>query len=434
MFVPEQLLQGDSRSGQRAALRLATAVAMDGGHWLAGDNLPFVDEDRSTWLENKPLLALATTGVAARPLSLNNVYHQGEHSPEVLVQHAPDNSVYVSFTNWGDTKKSWRITTAELGLTGSTPWQVNSLYDGARWQQKTDEVNYRLAAGETAILHFTHTPQSTVQPPRDLAAGLQLSRAEKSFTLTFPRPTRLNQITIQEPEPFAIRNYTLSWGDGVQWHPLTRGYLVGDRRTVAFPAVSARQIRLSYLDSKGNVQPPQINAYHAASAVPAMRIVSDGPQSGEKRFDLHGPHQLMQTFTLKNSDLPKIDFWLFENYVNTVPGDNFRVQIVQLNAQNVPEKTLFSAALPPFNLPAKPAIYSLWPRLNGLDKHKRYGLLLSSQDSAASDAVGTNSYGTLSSDSAHYAGGKLRRSSDGGKSWQDAPSQTLLFTLYSNEH
>ena len=209
--------------------------------------------------------------------------------------------------------------------------------------------------------------------------------------------------------------------------------MVGDRRTVAFPAVNARQIRLSYLDSKGNVQPPQINAYHAASAVPEMRIVSDGPQSGEKRFDLQGPHQLLQTFTLSHGDLPKIDFWLFENYVNAVPGDNFRVQIVQLNAKDIPEKTLFSAALPPFNLPAKPAIYSLWPRLNGLDRHKRYGLLLSSQDSAASDAVGTNSYGTLSSDGAHYAGGKLRRSFDGGKSWQDAPSQTLLFTLYSNE-
>lgn len=272
-----------------------------------------------------------------------------------------------------------------------------------------------------------------MQPPRDLAAGLALNEAENSFTLTFPHATRLNQLVIQEPAPFAMRNYTLSWGDGTQWHPLTRGYVVGDRRTVAFPAVNARQIRLSYLDSKGNVQPPQINAYHAASAVPEMRIVSDGPQSGEKRFDLRGPHQLLQTFTLSHGDLPKIDFWLFENYVNAVPGDNFRVQIVQLNAKDIPEKTLFSAALPPFNLPAKPAIYSLWPRLNGLDRHKRYGLLLSSQDSAASDAVGTNSYGTLSSDGAHYAGGKLRRSFDGGKSWQDAPSQTLLFTLYSNE-
>lgn len=433
MFVPEQLLQGDNRSGQRAALRLATAVAMDGGHWLVGDNLPFVDEDRSAWLENKALLALATTGIAARPLRLNNVYHQGEHSPEVLVQRAPDNSVYVSLTNWSDTEKSWQLSAAELGLTGSAPWQVSSLFDGIRWQQTTAEIHYRLAAGETAILHFTHTPQSPVQPPNDLAAGLQLHRADNSFTLTFPRPTRLNQVTIQEPAPFAMRNYTLSWGDGAQWHPLTRGYLVGDRRSVAFPEVNARQIRLSYLDSKGNVQPPQINAYHAASAVPAMRIVSDGPQSGEKRFDLQGANQLLQTFTLSHSSLPKIDFWLFENYVNAVPGDNFRVQIVQLNAHDIPEKTLFNAALPPFNLPAKPAIYSLWPRLKGLDKHKHYGLLLSSQDSTVSDAAGTNSYGTLSSDSAHYAGGKLRRSSDGGKSWQDAPSQTLLFTLYSNE-
>lgn len=195
----------------------------------------------------------------------------------------------------------------------------------------------------------------------------------------------------------------------------------------------AAACRFAPLRPRGAVQPPRISAYHAASAVQAMRIVSDGPQSGEKRVDLQGPNQLLQTFTLSHSDLPKIDFWLFEHYVNAVPGDNFRVQIVQLNAMDIPEKTLFSAALPPFNLPAKPAIYSLWPRLNELDRHKRYGLLLSSQDSVASDAVGTNSYGTLSNNRAHYAGGKLRRSSDGGKSWQDAPSQTLLFTLYSNE-
>ncbi|WP_213133592.1 hypothetical protein [Citrobacter sp. FP75] len=433
MFVPEQLLQGDARSGQRAALRLATAVAMDGGHWLAGDNLPFVDEDRSAWLENKSLLALASSGIAARPLTLNNVYHQGEHSPEVLVQRASDSSVYVAFTNWGDTEKTWQLSALELGLTGRALWQVSSLYDGMSWQQKTDAIHYRLAAGETAILHFTPTPQSSVQPPRDLAAGLKLREADNSFTLTFPHPTRLNQITIQEPTPFAMRNYTLSWDDGVQWHPLTRGYLLGDRRSFAFPTVNTRQIRLSYLDSKGNVQPPQINAYHAASNVPAMRIVSDGPQSGEKRFDLQGPNQLLQTFTLNHSDLPKIDFWLFENYVNAVPGDNFRVQIVQLNAHGTPEKILFSAALPPFNLPAQPAIYSLWPRLTGLDTHKQYAMIFSSQDSSPSDAVGTNSYGTLSSDKAHNSGGKLRRSSDGGKSWQDVPSQALLFTLYRNE-
>lgn len=434
MFVPELLLQGDARIGQRAALRLATAVAMDGGHWLVGDNLPFIDEDRSSWLENKALLALATSGITARPLFLNNVYHLAEHSPEVLIQRAQDSSSYVSFTNWGDKEKTWRLSADDLELAGNAPWQVSSLYDGARWQQKTTDISYRLAAGETAILHFTHSAKSFVQPPRDLAEGLRLHRGDNSFTLTFPSPVQLNQLVIQEPAPFAMRNYTLSWGDGAQWHPLSRGYLPGDNRTFAFPPVKARQIRLSYLDHEGEVQPPVIKAYNVATEVPSMRIVSDNSQKGEKRFDLQGPNQLMQTFTLDHSDLPKVDFWLFENYVNAVPGDNFRVQIVQLDAHDNPQKILFSAALPPFNLPAKPAIYSLWPRLTGLDRKERYGLVFSSQGSTVSDAVGTNSYGTLSSSNATYRGGKLRHSSDGGKSWQDAPSQTLLFTLYSNEN
>lgn len=433
MFVPEQLLQGDARSGQRAALRLATAVAMDGGHWLVGDNLPFVDEDRSAWLENKSLLTLASSGIAARPLKLNNVYHQGEHSPEVLVQRASDSSVYVAFTNWSDTEKAWQLSASELGLTGQAPWQVSSLYDGVRWQQKTADIHYQLAAGETAILHFSHATQPDISLPRNLAKGLTLSTGENNFTLTFPRPTRLNQLVIQEPAPFVIRNYTLSWSDGTQWYPLSRGYLVGDNRTLAFSAVNATQIRLSYLAHKGKVKVPQLKAYHAVSAVPSMHIVNDSPQTGEKRFDLQGPNQLMQTFTLNHSSLPKIDFWLFENYVNAVPGDNFRVQIVQLDAHGTAEKTLFSASLPPFNLPAEPAIFSLWPRLTGLDTHKQYAMIFSSQDSSPSDAIGTNSYGTLSSNKAHDTGGMLRRTSDGGKNWQDDPSQALLFTLYRSD-
>lgn len=434
MFVPEQLLQGDARSGQRAALRLATAVAMDGGHWLAGDNLPFVDEDRSAWLENKSLLALASSGIAARPLTLTNVYHQAEHSPEVLVQRAPDNSTYVALTNWGTQEKTWRLSAAQLGLNGQAPWQVTSLYDGVRWQQKTANIRYRLAAGDTAILHFTHADLPPSPPARNLAAGITPHVGENSFTLTFPQKTRINQVVIEEPAPFAMRNYTLSWYDGSQWQPLTRGYLLGDKRTFHFPALKTTQLRLSYRNSKGDVQPPVIKAYYAATSVPAMRIASDSAQTGEKRFDFQGQNQLMQTFNLDNDTLPKIDFWLFEHYVNAVPGDNFRVQIVQLDAQDNPQKTLFSAALPPFNLPAEPAIYSLWPRLTGLDTQKRYGIIFSSQDAAASDAVGTNSYGTLSSDKAHYANGKLRHSTDGGKSWQDSPSHTLLFTLYRSEN
>ncbi|MDN8599150.1 hypothetical protein Q0A17_06980 [Citrobacter sp. S2-9] len=431
MFMPEQLLQGDSRSGQRAALRLATAVAMDGGHWLAGDNFPFTDEDRSAWLANTSLLKLATSGRAARPLTMSNVYHLAEHSPEVLVQHADDSSVYVALTNWGDKDKEWQLSASTLGLKGSSPWQVTSLYEGIRWQQNSDDIRYQLPAGGTAILHFTRTTLQPTLPPPDIAKGASLTAEDKAYTLTLSQPTRVNQVVIEEPAPFTIRNYTLSWHDGKQWRPLTRGYLIGDNRTMSFPAVSTTQLRLSYLDAKGKVQMPRIKVYDTTSAVPSMHIVKDSPQFGEKRFDLQGKNQLMQTFTLTHTDLPKLDFWLFENYVNAVPADNFRVQIVQLDEQDNPTKQLFSAALPPFNLPASPAIYSVWPRLTGLDINKRYAIIFSSQRSEASDSRGTNSYGTLSSPKAHNEGSKLRRTVDGGVSWQDEPSHNLLFTVYS---
>lgn len=431
MFLPEQLLNGDKRLGQLAALRLATAVAMDGGHWLAGDNLPFIDEDRSAWLENSALLTLATSGRAARPVTMSNFYHQAEQAPDMLLQRGKDGSTYLSLTNWGTKEKRWQLATKTLGLPDNANWQVTSLYDGTSWQQKPGQIDYRLPAGATAILHFNGDTKNTTPAPVDLAKGLTVSREENAFTLSFPKPTKISQLVVEEAAPFAMRNYTLAWRDGATWHPLTRGYIVGDKRTFAFPAITTDQLRLSYSASTGQPLTPQMHAYDSRSAVPAMQITTQSSAAGEKRFDLQGENQLMQTFTLTHSDLPKLDFWLFENYVNAVPADNLRVLIVELDSEQQPVKTLFTAALPPFNLPAAPANYSLWPRLSGLDPQRQYALILSSQGSAASDNNGTNSYGTLSSQQAHYQKGTLRRSHDGGKTWQDEPETDLLFSLYS---
>ncbi len=432
MFLPEQLLQGEKRSGQLAAQRLATTVALGGGHWLAGDNLPFVDEDRSAWLENKALLQVAKDGIAARPVSMSNFYHSAEHSPAALVRTDGNGGVYVGLTNWRDEPQHWQLTAAALGLKSDSEWQITELYSGQSWQQKVGSVKYSLDGGATALLHFSKPTGITTPAPQNLAQGKSVTSGVNSFELDLGKVKSFNQVIIKEPQPFAIHNYSLAYQEDGSWHTLTRGFILGDRRTFAFPEIATRRLRIEFESHQGEVKAPAIEVYQHATHVPPMHIVQESIAPGHERTDLQGQQQLMQTFTLQQSDLPKLDFWLSEHYVDAVSGDNLRVQIVTLDGNGNPENTLFSAALPPFNLPASPAIYSLWPRLTGLDIHQRYALIFSSEGSTV-QPTGKNSYAISVNTNNSYANGELRHSVDGGKTWQDQLDQDLLFALYSSD-
>lgn len=431
MFLPEQLLQGAGRLGQLTALRLATTVALAGGHWLVGDNLPFIDEDRTAWIENKSLLKVAQAGLAARPISMTNFYHAGEHSPAVLTRPDGHGGRYVGLSNWKNSTQHWRLTPAQLGLTTDTPFQITELYSGRSWLHQGGEVAYSLQAGETALLHFSRQPAKSTPEAGDLLHGKSAVTAKNRFVWDFGQPTGLNQVIINESAPFAIRNYTLSGFDGKAWHKLAQGYIVGDKRTFSFPDIQVSRLRLDFASHDGPLTAPTIEAYQQQPSVSALKITEDNVGPGMKRTDIQGNHQLMQTFTLSHSDLPKIDFWLFEQYVDAVPGDNIRLRVVELNAQGLPSKTLFTAALPPFNLPANPAMYSVFPRLSGLDTAKRYALILSSEGSRF-DPSGKNSYGVLAGKRSSGATGRLLISTDGGKTWQDEPQHALLLTFYSH--
>ncbi|OAT27918.1 hypothetical protein M976_02054 [Buttiauxella ferragutiae ATCC 51602] len=430
MFLPEYIIQGNNRYGQLAAKRLATTVALGGGHWLVGDNLPFVDEDRSAWLENKALLKVAADGSAARPVSMNNFYHAGEHSPAMLVRKDDKGGVYVGLTNWQSKPQTLQLTPASLGLKAGSKWQITELYSGQSWQQKLGVVSYPLAGGATALLHFSKQSGVTIPVPDNLAQGKTITAGINSYELDLGKLTQFNQIVVKEPAPFAIRNYALAYQEGGAWHTLTRGFILGDKRTFSFPEMSARRLRVQFENHEGNLNAPEIEVYQHTTAVPAMHIVQESIAPGSERTDMQGEQQLMQTFTLQQPDLPKLDFWLFERYVDAVPGDNFRIQIVLLDSKDNPAQTLFSAALPPFNLPSSPAVYSLWPRLTGLDIHKRYALIFCSQGST-SQPTGKNSYSLWVSTNNPYANGELRHSVDNGKTWQTATNQDLLFALYS---
>ncbi|MCS2155942.1 hypothetical protein MUU48_03165 [Scandinavium sp. H11S7] len=430
MFLPEQLLLGAGRLGQLAALRLATTVALGGGHWLVGDNLPFIDEDRRAWIENKALLNVASAGIAARPESMTNFYHAGAHSPSMLTRPDGNGGRYVGLTNWQNKAQRWQLTRAELGLPADKDYQITDIYSGRHWQTKNGNATFFLNAGETALLHFSSLTRTAPQGGANLLQGIIAVKGEKNYQWDLTQPTVLNKIVIKETTPFAMRNYTLSWYDGTIWKKLAQGYIVGDERTFSFPGVHAQRLRLEFASLEGKSGAPTLEAYQQTSSVYTMRISEDSVAPAETRVDVQGKNQLMQTFTLSHHDLPKLDFWLSEHYVDAVPGDNFRIRIVELDAHGLPQKNLFTAALPPFNLPAEPAHYSVFPRLTGLKTNQRYGVIFSSEGSVA-EPSGKNSYATQVGRDNPWPGGVLRTSKDGGKSWQDEPEYDLLFTLYS---
>lgn len=438
MFLPESLLQGAARQGQRASLRLATAVALAGGHWLVGDNLPFVDDDRFAWLENKTLLDVAKQGLAARPVSMNNFYHAGEHSPAILTRSDAHGGQYVGLTNWREQPQRWVLSAKELGLAdnrvsdlaSNSEWQITEIYSGQSWQQKIGQLQFQLPAGGSALLHLSPAREKTVSSAKNLAQDKSITPIQNGFELDFHQPTTINQIVVQEKAPFAMRNYSLAYQDNDGWHTLVRGFIFGDNRTFAFPKITTQRLRIHYEQHEGNVVPPRIEAYNGETQVPAMHIVEENIGAATERTDLQGQQQLMQTFTLQQSDLPKLDVWLFERYLNAVPEDNFRIRLVVLDRTGTPGETLFSAALPPFNLPTRPAIYSLYPRLQELDMNKHYALIFSSEGST-SQPSGNNSYGISASTDNAYANGKLLRSSDGGKTWQEVANQDALLAIYS---
>lgn len=431
MFLPEQLLNGEKRLGQLAALRLATAVALGGGHWLVGDNLPFIDEDRRAWFENKGLLDTARTGVSARPLVMTNFYHGDEHSPAILVRKDGHGGSDIGISNWENSTQRWRLKPADLGLQSDQHYQVTDIYSGRSWQYESGDFDYSLPAGETALLHFRRQTATTTPEAVDVLKGISVTTRDGRYEWVLNKPTPLNHLVLRDSLPSALRNYRLSWLDDSGWHKLTQGFIAGDKRVFAFPEITAQRLRIDVMRSEGTAHPPVLEASLTQSAVPVMRIAEDSAAAGVARHDFQGEYRLLQTFTLSHSDLPRVDFWLSESYVSAVPADNLRLQIVELDAQSHPQKVLFAASLPPFNLPAKPAIYSVFPQLTGLERGKEYGLMFSSEGSRY-EPSGQNSYEVLTGKDNPWTAGKLLRSTDSGKTWQAEPEQDLLFTLYTS--
>jgi hypothetical protein len=464
MYIPEYVIQGFwNKYGQSDAKLLATTVALGGGHWLLGDNLPFIADDRWKWVENRDLLALVKQGNAAKPVSMSNFYHQEEHAPAVIYTSDAEGNRIVGLSNWTTEAQELTVQLEDIGLKSNHKYNLTELYSGNSLGTATGSLSYKLPAKGTAIIRIAKGKGTeSEEGSKNLALGKPVQASstwadsgyeaaritdgdaatrwsaatgqlnDQWVEVDFGQNTELNQVVFKEfRDPnFKIANYSLQYWDGVNFKDITKGFMIGDNRTFAFPTLTTSKIRLMIKTSYGVPSIYEIEAYRTKDTV-GSRIDQDSSHADYAYdSDIRANVQRMQVFTLNHTDLPKLDIYIYESYKNAVPKDAYYFDLVTLDEDNNPVDTLFSASLPPYNIPGSVSPYSIYPKLKGLDVTKKYGLILKSPKSEYTDST-DNNYGFAYSDQNPYANGFARLSLDGGRTWVNEDQRDLLFTLYT---
>lgn len=464
MFLPENIANGYSKWTLNAGTLLSTAAALGGGHWLAGDNVPFLAEDRMALMKNTGILDLVTKGAAAKPVKMTNYYHLLEHSPAVTYLTDTNGDRIVGLSNWNMTAYSTvSFNFSDLGL-GSGPYTLTELYSNTLLGQFTTSYSKNLRPGESMIVRVSANSSTLPTPPPNLAAGKTATASstqaggsyaaskvtDGSYT-TFWRAapaqtlnqwievdlgssTNINRVIVSEYDPylngsFAVETYTLQYWNGSSYVNLTKGYTLKDRRVFDFPTVSTTKIRLFLTKSRANPGIYEIEAYNITGNTGFIIDQDDTNATYSSTSDIYASKQRMQTFSITQSSLSKMDVYIYESYVSKVPEDLLYFDIWLLDVNNNPTTKLFSASLTPYNIPGAAVPYSIYPRLTGLDTTKKYGLILRSP-LTIDDGSTNNKYGFAYNDSNPYAGGFERVSTDGGVSWTTESSRDLIFTIY----
>lgn len=467
MLFPENVIDGFNKMTLNEGTLLATAIIMGGGHLLIGDNVPFISEDRMKTLLNSDLLDLVKAGKAARPVSMTNFYHKLEHSPPIIYQTADNGDRYVGLSNW-DMNNPLPLTVSfgDLGLNPTATYTLTELYSRTNLGTHSGSYAKTLKPGESIIVRISTQSSAWPSPAVNLAAGKTASAsstwsaqagyeaskvtdgsqatrwsAENATTgnqwveIDFGSTESVNRVVVYEyaygSQNFQIDTYTLQYWNGSSYVDLTKGFTIGDRRIFDFPTVSASKVRL-YVDKARFI--PSINEIEVYNVSGNTGYVIDQDVSGASYSvypDIRAGIQRLQTFTITQSSLPKLDLYLYESYVNKIPEDNLYIDIVLLDGSDNPVQKLFSASLHPYNIPGSATPYSIYPRLTGLDTTKKYGIVLRSPQTI-DDASTNNKYGFAYSDSNPYAGGFERLSTDGGVTWstESGGNRDLIFTIY----
>ncbi|MBB6729849.1 discoidin domain-containing protein [Cohnella sp. CBP 2801] len=468
MLFPQSVINGFDNTTLNEGTLYATAVVMGGGHLLIGDNVPFLSDDRmKTIVQNPDLLALAKKGLAAKPVKMTNFYHHLEHSPSAIYMTDSNGDRYVGLSNWDmNNPASVAVTFADLGLSASATYTLTELYSHTKLGDFSGSYSRTLKPGESIIVRVSAQSSSLPAAPTNLALGHSATASstwsaqtgfdaskvtdgslatrwsaeggtanDQWIAVDLGSITDVNRVIVNEygygNQNFQIETYVLQYWDGSAYRDLTKGYTLGDRRIFDFPTVSTSKIRLFVKKARFIPSINEIEAYEVPGNT-GYRIDQDDSGAASSVYsDIRDVVQRMQTFTLTQSSLPRMDVYLYESYVNKLPEDNLYLDIVELDANDNPTRTLFSAALHPNNIPGSPAPYAVYPRLTGLDTSKRFGLVLRSPGSLE-DGSTNNKYGFAYSDSNPYAGGMERLSTNGGVSWstESGGNRDLMFTLY----
>ncbi|MDG0814142.1 discoidin domain-containing protein [Cohnella rhizosphaerae] len=465
MAIPENIANGFSKFSGNYGRLLATVNILGGGHLLMGDNTPFLAEDRIAPFLNPTLINLAKKGIAARPASMTNYYHKGEHAPPQIYLTDTNGDKIVGLSNWSMTATASRtVTFADLGLSPTTAYTVTELYGGTKLGTFTGSYTRTQQPGESVILRVSTTASSLPSPAVNLALGKTATAStvwgtgyeaskvtdgdagtrwsadggaynNQWIEVNFGSAASVNRVVLREygygAQDFKINTYALQYWNGTSYANLTKGFTVGDIKTIDFPTVSTTKLRL-YATTSNFI--PSVNEFEAYNVVGNTGAVIDQDDSGaaySSYSDLRAGIQRMQTFQLTQTSLPRLDLYLYESYVSKVPEDNLYIDIVRLDASDNPVARLFTAALPPNNIPGVPTPYAVYPRLTGLDTTKKYAIIVRSP-ATIDDASTSNKYGIAYSDSNPYAGGAERLSTNGGATWttENGGNRDLIFTIY----
>ncbi|MCM3631217.1 discoidin domain-containing protein [Paenibacillus glycanilyticus] len=467
MLFPESVIDGFNKVTLNEGTLLSTAIIMGGGHLLIGDNVPFLSEDRMKTLFNTDLLALVKAGKAARPISMTNFYHKLEHSPAAVYLTAANGDKVVGLSNW-DMNNSLPITVtfSDLGLSPSTTYTLTELYSKTKLGTYSGSYSRTLKPGESIIVRVS--PQSSAWPAAtaNLASGKAVTAsstwsAQTGFEASkvtdgsqatrwsgesgtadnqwvevdFGSSTSVNRVVVNEyaygSQNFQIETYALQYWNGSSYVNLKKGFTIGDRRVFDFPTVNTSKIRLYINKARFIPSINEIEAYNVSGNTGFIIDQDNSNASYSSYSDIRAGIQRMQTFSITQSSLPRLDVYLYESYVNKVPEDNLYLDIVLLDASNNPVQKLFSASLNPNNIPGAATPYAVYPRLTGLDATKKYGLILRSPQTLDDNST-NNKYGFAYSDGNPYAGGLERLSTNGGATWttENGGSRDLIFTIY----
>ncbi|WP_309119999.1 discoidin domain-containing protein [Paenibacillus sp.] len=473
MILPENFAQGFwYKFSQKEGKLLGTTVALGGGHWLAGDNFPFLAEDRMRLLENEELLKLVATGKAAKPLDLPNVYHKGERSPSVIHYLDDRGDAIVGLSNWSAAEElELSVALGDLGLDPNGNYALTELYSGRKLGKAKGEFRYTLPPKGAAIVKVERgggQGHKDDTPPANLAlgkpatasstwsgAGYEASKLtdgdwrtrwsaadgakdDQWVEVDFGAETAVNRVVVKEHKGdyFQTANWALQYWDAErqQFVDLTKGFTLGDDKVIDFDAVRTTKLRLSLRSNYILPSIEEVEAYYIEGNGGPTLVQDNSNAPYASYSDIRAQVQRMQVFTLKHSDLPKLDVYIYESYVNAVPADAYFFDIVTLDANDEPLDTLFTASLPAYNIPGTVSPYSIYPRLKNLDTNLRYGLVLKSPKSADTGST-DNQYGFAYNDDDSYADGYERLSSDGGNTWitENGGRRDLVFSLYSEQ-